>query len=31
VPVSLAGRPGLHGAVVDLRGRLVLDDAWLEP
>jgi ABC-type transport system substrate-binding protein len=32
IPVSLAaGRPGIHGATVDLRGRLVLEDAWVEP
>jgi ABC-type oligopeptide transport system substrate-binding subunit len=31
VPVAVAGRPGLHGARVDLCGRLVLEDAWLEP
>jgi hypothetical protein len=31
VPVSFAVRPGIHGAVVDLAGRLVLEDAWREP
>jgi ABC-type transport system substrate-binding protein len=31
VPVSVASRPGIHGARVDLSGRLLLEDAWLEP
>jgi MarR-like DNA-binding transcriptional regulator SgrR of sgrS sRNA len=31
VPVSFGARRGLHGARVDLSGRLVLEDAWLEP
>jgi ABC-type transport system substrate-binding protein len=31
VPVSYRTRPGVHGAAVDLAGRLVLEDAWVEP
>lgn len=31
VPVSYRTRPGVHGAAVDLGGRLVLEDAWVEP
>jgi hypothetical protein len=31
VPISYRTRPGVHGAVVDLAGRLVLEDAWVEP
>ena len=31
VPVSYRTRAGVHGAVVDLAGRLVLEDAWVEP
>jgi hypothetical protein len=31
VPLPFAARPGVHGAVVDHQGRLVLEDAWLEP
>jgi len=31
VPVSYRIRPGVHGAAVDLGGRLVLEDAWVEP
>ncbi len=30
-PLSLVARPGVHGARVDQRGRLILEDAWLEP
>ena len=31
VPVSCRMRPGLHGAAIDLGGRLVLEDAWVDP
>ena len=31
VPVSYRTRPGVHGAAIDLGGRLVLEDAWVEP
>lgn len=31
VPVSFGARHGLHGARVDMAGRLVLEDAWIEP
>ena len=31
VPLGYAARPGLHGVLLDLRGRLLLEDAWLEP
>jgi hypothetical protein len=31
VPVAYRTRPGVHGAVVDLAGRLVLENAWVEP
>jgi hypothetical protein len=31
VPVSFGAGSRLHGAHVDLTGRLVLEDAWLEP
>ena len=31
VPVSYRTRPGVHGGVVDLAGRLVLENAWVEP
>lgn len=31
VPVSSGVRPGVHGLSVDLSGRTVLEDAWLEP
>lgn len=31
VPVSFGGRSRVHGARVDLTGRLVLEDAWAEP
>ncbi|MBI3932026.1 MAG: hypothetical protein HY317_01300 [Acidobacteria bacterium] len=30
-PVSVGVRPGLHGVSVDLGGRVLLEDAWLEP
>lgn len=30
-PVSFSARRGVHGASVDARGRLVLEDAWVEP
>jgi MarR-like DNA-binding transcriptional regulator SgrR of sgrS sRNA len=31
VPLSFVARPGVFGARVDHRGRLILEDAWLEP
>ena len=31
VPVSSGVRPGVHGLSVDLSGRTLLEDAWLEP
>jgi ABC-type transport system substrate-binding protein len=31
VPVAYTARRGLHGLRVDAAGRLVLEDAWLEP
>lgn len=31
VPLGYASRPGLHGVALDPRGRLRLEDAWLEP
>ncbi len=31
VPLSYAARPGVHGVALDPRGRLLLDDAWIEP
>jgi MarR-like DNA-binding transcriptional regulator SgrR of sgrS sRNA len=31
VPVAYTARRGLHGLRVDTAGRLVLEDAWLEP
>jgi hypothetical protein len=31
VPISCVARAGVHGARVDLRGRLILEDAWVEP
>jgi ABC-type transport system substrate-binding protein len=31
IPVSFGTRRGLHDARVDLTGRLVLEDGWLEP
>jgi ABC-type transport system substrate-binding protein len=31
LPVAYAARPGLHGLAVNASGRLVLEDAWLEP
>jgi hypothetical protein len=31
VPVSAAGRAGVHGVVVDDAGRIRLEDAWVEP
>jgi MarR-like DNA-binding transcriptional regulator SgrR of sgrS sRNA len=31
VPVSVATRPGVHGVRLDAAGRLVLEDAWVEP
>jgi len=31
VPLSYAARPGLHGVALDPRGRLLLEDAWLDP
>lgn len=31
LPVSAVARRGVHGATVDLAGRLVLEDAWTEP
>jgi hypothetical protein len=31
MPVRFGGRKGVHGAVVDPAGRLVLEDAWVEP
>lgn len=30
-PVSCAARRGVHGTAVDFGGRLVLEDAWVEP
>jgi len=30
-PVRFGGRPRAHGARVDLAGRLLLEDAWVEP
>lgn len=30
-PVQFGGRPRAHGARVDLAGRLVLEDSWVEP
>ncbi len=30
-PVRFGGRPRAHGARVDLAGRLVLEDTWVEP
>ena len=31
VPVSYRARSGVHDATIDLGGRLVLEDAWVEP
>lgn len=31
VPASFAVRPGVHGVRLDDAGRLVLEDAWIEP
>jgi ABC-type transport system substrate-binding protein len=31
VPLSFGGRAGVHGARLDLSGRLSLEDAWTEP
>jgi hypothetical protein len=31
VPLSWAVRPGVRGTRLDAAGRLVLEDAWLEP
>jgi len=31
VPAAFAVRPGVHGARLDAAGRLLLEDAWLEP
>jgi MarR-like DNA-binding transcriptional regulator SgrR of sgrS sRNA len=31
LPVSLGSRPRVHGARVELSGRAVLEDAWVEP
>ena len=31
IPVSYRARDGIHGAVIDLGGRLVLENAWVEP
>jgi MarR-like DNA-binding transcriptional regulator SgrR of sgrS sRNA len=31
VPLSCTVRAGVHGARVDLRGRLILENTWLEP
>ncbi len=31
MPLGYAARPGLHGVALDPRGRLLLEDAWLEP
>ena len=30
-PVRFGGRPRAHGARVDLAGRLLLEDTWVEP
>jgi MarR-like DNA-binding transcriptional regulator SgrR of sgrS sRNA len=31
VPVAAHARPNLHGLAADRAGRLVLEDAWLQP
>jgi ABC-type transport system substrate-binding protein len=31
VPLSFGGRAGVHGARLELTGRLCLEDAWIEP
>jgi hypothetical protein len=31
MPVRFGVRRGVHGAAIDAAGRLVLEDAWLEP
>jgi hypothetical protein len=31
MPVRFGGSPGAHGARIDATGRLVLEDAWVEP
>ena len=31
IPVTYRTRAGIHGAVIDLSGRLLLENAWVEP
>jgi MarR-like DNA-binding transcriptional regulator SgrR of sgrS sRNA len=31
MPVRFGGSPTAHGARIDATGRLILEDAWVEP